>query len=118
MRMVQEFSASAAAPELGKAVPETRRSPTRQSIPKGRVRVSDVPYAPRIMGEKANELVEDAYRSIAPRPAGPTEIQHVIKGKGADLPSTSVRRAINRLMEQNKLSQISARTWAYRTSNA
>jgi hypothetical protein len=115
MRMVQEFSASAAAPEAGKAMRETKRSPTRQSLPKGRVRLSDVPYAPRIMGNKANELVEDAYQFIAPRAAGPTEIQHVIKERGADLPSTSVRRAIDRLVKQDKLYQVSARTWAYRS---
>jgi hypothetical protein len=115
MRMVQEFSTSAAAPKAGKAMPETKRSPTGQSLPKGRVRLSDVPYAPRIMGDKANELVEDAYQFIAPRAAGPTEIQHVIKERGADLPSTSVRRAIDRLVKQDKLYQVSARTWAYRS---
>jgi hypothetical protein len=65
------------------------------------------------MGEKANELVEHAFQFIAPRAAGPTEIQHVIKERGADLPSTSVRRAIDRLVKQNKLSQVSARTWTY-----
>ena len=116
MRMVQEFSASAAAPEVGKTVPETKRSSARHSVPKGRVRFSDVPYAPRITGEKANELVEDAYQFIVPRAAGPTEIQHVIKERGADLPSTSVRRAIGRLEKQNKLSQVSAWTWIYRPS--
>jgi hypothetical protein len=114
MRMVQEFSASAAAPEVGKTVPETKRSSARHSVPKGRVRFSDVPYAPRIMGNEANKLVEDAYQLIAPRAAGPTEIQHVIKERGADLPSTSVRRAIDRLVSQDKLYQVSARTWAYR----
>jgi hypothetical protein len=113
MRMVQEYSASAAAPSPTKAITETGRSPTRQSLPKGRVRVSSVPYTPRIMGEKANELVEHAFQFIAPRAAGPTEIQHVIKERGADLPSTSVRRAIDRLVKQNKLSQVSARTWTY-----
>ena len=115
MRMVQEFSASAA-PEAGKAMPETKRSPSRQFLPKGRVRLSDVPYVPRIMGNKANELVEDAYQFIAPRAARPTEIQHVIKERGADLPSTSVRRAIDRLVKQDKLYQVSARTWTYRSS--
>jgi hypothetical protein len=113
MRMVQEFSASATAPAPREAITETRRSPTGQTRPKGRVRVSSVPYAPRITSEKANELVEDAYQFIAPRAAGPTEIQHVIKERGADLPSTSVRRAIDRLEKQNKLSQVSARTWIY-----
>jgi hypothetical protein len=113
MRMVQEFSASATAPAPREGIPETSRTPTRQSLPKGRVRVSSVAYAPRIEGERANELVEHAYQFIAPRAAGPTEIQHVIKGRGADLPSTSVRRAIDRLEKQNKLSRASARTWAY-----
>jgi hypothetical protein len=113
MRMVQEFSASAAAPSPRKAITETGRPPTRQSLPKGRVRVSSVPYTPRTTGEKANELVEHAFQFIAPRAAGPTEIQHVIKERGADLPSTSVRRAIDRLVKQNKLSQVSARTWTY-----
>jgi hypothetical protein len=118
MRMVQEFSASATARAPREAITETTRSPTGQTRPKGRVRGSSVPYAPRITGEKANELVEDAYQFIAPRAAGPTEIQHVIKERGADLPSTSVRRAIGRLEKQNKLSQVSARTWIYRPSKA
>jgi len=115
MRMVQEFSVSAVAPEARKAMPEIKRAPARQSPPKGRVRLSDVTYAPRIMGDKANELVEDAYRAIAPRAAGPTEIQHVIMERGADLPSTSVRRAIDRLVMQGKLYQVSARSWVYRS---
>jgi hypothetical protein len=117
MRMVQEFSASAQAPGPGKSTRTASRPvpALERSIPKGRVRLSDVPYAPRIAGDKADQLVEDAYQFIAPKAAGPTEVQHIIKQRGTDLPGTSIRRAIDRLTAQGKLEKISERTWAYRS---
>jgi hypothetical protein len=119
MRMVQEFSASAKAPGPGTSRGRSAQSSPSQErpIPKGRVRLSDVPYAPRIAGDKADQLVEDAYQFIAPKAAGPAEIQYIIKQRGADLPGTSVRRAIERLTNRGRLRQISARTWEYLSPN-
>jgi hypothetical protein len=118
MRMIQEFSASASAPEGSEPRPTIKVRPrpgSQPSVPKGRLKVSDAPYAPRVAGQLADSLVERAYQSISPRAAGPTEIQHIVmQQKGTDLPGTSVKRAIDRLTAQHKLRQISGtKTWVY-----
>jgi hypothetical protein len=118
MRMVQEFSASASAPERSKSrsLKDRPRPVPQRSVPKGRVRLtSDAPpYAPRIAREVADAAIEEAYKAISPRAAGPAEIQYIVKQAGTDLPGTSVRRAIDRLTTQNKIRQIPAtKTWVY-----
>ena len=117
MRMVQEFSGSALAPEGPKSRPTAKvraRPGSLPSTPKGRVRLSDVPYVARVPGGVADTLVERAYQSISPRAAGPTEIQYLVKNAGSDLPETSVRRAIDRLESRNKIRRIpGTTTWVY-----
>jgi hypothetical protein len=115
MRMVQEFAAKAApAADSEASFKAPKRSGHEPPTPKARVRLSDAPYHPRIPGDAADKLIEEAYRLIAPRSAGPTEIRHTIKqNNGRALPETSARRAIDRLVAQNKLHRTSSRTWSY-----
>jgi hypothetical protein len=115
MRMVQELATTAApAADSDRSSEETQRSGRKPRTPKARGSLSDVAYSPRIPGDVTDKLIEEAYRFIAPRSAGPTEIQHIVKqNDGTALPETSVRRGIDRLVVQNKLHQTGSRTWSY-----
>jgi hypothetical protein len=76
---------------------------------------AEKPFIPRIPRVIATKLVEDAYRSISPRAAGPAEIQRIVKhSTGTVLPETSARRAVEHLEGQHKIRPIpGTKTWVY-----
>jgi hypothetical protein len=94
----------------------SRVKPRPGSVPKGRVGEPNERYVPRIPRGVPDHLVSEAFKSIAPRAAGPTEIQHAIRrgGDGPDIPFTTMRRAIDRLVASRKLEIIEdTKTWRW-----
>jgi hypothetical protein len=113
LKAVTDFVASASPSTM--TTKEESPSVDRAKVPKGRLGSEE--FTPRIPHGLTREMVESAYRSIAPRVAGPTEIQHIIARENeANVPFTSVRRAIDRLEQAGKIQEIpGTKTWRYIT---
>ena len=94
--------------------PRERSPQPKSQIPKGRIGAPSE-YAPRIPRSISESLIADAYKSIAPQPAGPTEIQHsILRDKNKDIPFTTLRRVIDRLTERGQLEAIgNTKTWRW-----
>jgi hypothetical protein len=84
-------------------------------VPKGRIGGPTKEYAPRIPRGVSKSLIADAFKSIAPRPAGPTEVQHaILREKNTDIPFTTLRRVIDNLTELGQLEAIGdTKTWRW-----
>jgi hypothetical protein len=97
------------------SIDEAPRPPRAESqIPKGRVGAPRE-YAPRIPRSVSESLIVDVFKSIAPRPAGPTEVQHaILRDKNMDIPFTTLRRVIDSLTERRQLEAIGdTKTWRW-----
>jgi hypothetical protein len=114
MRKVMDLASTALSDKPQASPDKTKVSVRPSSLAKGPTE-AEKPFVPRIPRVIAIRLVEDAYRSISPRAAGPAEIQRIVKDStGAVLPETSARRAVEFLEKQNKLRPIpETKTWVY-----
>lgn len=99
---------------LDEEPPKSRRQ-SESHIPKGRIGAPTGEYAPRIPRSVSKSLIVDIFKSIAPRPVGPTEVQHAIfRDKNLDIPFTTLRRIIDSLTERRQLEAIGdTKTWRW-----
>jgi hypothetical protein len=79
-------------------------------------RRDDKMFTPRMNGGALNQIVANAYKSILPEGASPTDIQMWIRDNdGKELAFTSLRRTIDRLVDRGVLEEIAGtKTWRHR----
>jgi hypothetical protein len=96
-----------------KPAPRKSAGILKPDLPKGRVGEASETFVPRIPRFVAKSLIAVAFKDIAPRAAGPTEIQHaVLRKTGTDIPSTTVRRVIDDLVANGRLEAVGdTKTW-------
>ena len=72
-------------------------------------------FVPRMPSAVADNIVEDALRSVAPRAVGPTELLHILKKSGGSiLPFTTLRRSLDRLTKQGLVEEVAGtKTWRH-----